>query len=358
MIVPFLPLYLLELGANQNNIEFWTAVIFSVSFFVGGVMAPLWGKLADKKGQKSMSVRSSAMLCIAYLCGGIVVSPLQLLGMRVLQGFANGYLPSVLSRVSSFSPTDKLGSSLGFIQSSQLVGTVSGPLIGGVLAHLFGMRSSFFIAGTFLLIVFLVTAFVPGEEIAKNNEKQEKSSIVNDFKFTVKDKNLRELLSLFFLFSLVMLAIQPILSLYVGELIESREDMAFLCWNRLLFAFICRSIHCSFLGKFRAKTRFLSFHVLCFFRCGFFPIYPGICPINHISFRDRCQHGTIYRWYRSEHQCCSFPCHHPAISRARFRHDDDGRTIRMHVWTAFYPEPSFILSPLTYNFIFPALFYF
>ena len=70
MIVPFLPLYLLELGANQNNIEFWTAVIFSVSFFVGGVMAPLWGKLADKKGQKSMSVRSSAMLCIAYLCGG------------------------------------------------------------------------------------------------------------------------------------------------------------------------------------------------------------------------------------------------------------------------------------------------
>ena len=51
MIVPFLPLYLLELGANQNNIEFWTAVIFSVSFLVGGVMAPLWGKLADKKGR-------------------------------------------------------------------------------------------------------------------------------------------------------------------------------------------------------------------------------------------------------------------------------------------------------------------
>ncbi|WP_277296635.1 MFS transporter [Succinatimonas hippei] len=275
MIVPFLPLYLLELGANQNNIEFWTAVIFSVSFFVGGVMAPLWGKLADKKGQKSMSVRSSAMLCIAYLCGGIVVSPLQLLGMRVLQGFANGYLPSVLSRVSSFSPTDKLGSSLGFIQSSQLVGTVSGPLIGGVLAHLFGIRSSFFIAGTFLLIVFLVTAFVPGEEIAKNNEKQEKSSIVNDFKFTVKDKNLRELLSLFFLFSLVMLAIQPILSLYVGELIESREDMAFYAGIACSLPSFVGAFTAPFWGSFGQRRGFYLSMSCAFFGAAFFLFIQG-----------------------------------------------------------------------------------
>ena len=268
MIVPFLPLYLLELGANQNNIEFWTAVIFSVSFLVGGVMAPLWGKLADKKGQKSMSVRSSAMLCLAYLSGGIVVSPLQLLGMRILQGFANGYLPSILSRVSSFSPSDKLGSSLGFIQSSQLVGTVSGPLIGGVLAHLFGMRSSFFIAGAFLLIVFLVTALVPGEEVVKSNDKQEKSSIVADFKFTVQDKNLRELLSLFFLFSLVMLAIQPILSLYVGELIDSYEDMAFYAGIACSLPSFVGAFTAPFWGSFGQRRGFYLSMSCAFFGAG------------------------------------------------------------------------------------------
>ena len=78
MIVPFLPIYLLELGATDNNIEFWTALIFSISLLVGGIMAPVWGKLADNKGQKGMTVRSSAMLCLAYLCGGIVSSPFQL----------------------------------------------------------------------------------------------------------------------------------------------------------------------------------------------------------------------------------------------------------------------------------------
>ena len=227
MIVPFLPIYLLELGATDNNIEFWTALIFSISFFVGGIMAPVWGKLADNKGQKGMTVRSSAMLCLAYLCGGLVSSPLQLFGMRVLQGFANGFLPSVLSRVSSFSPKEKLGSSLGYIQSSQLIGTVSGPLIGGTLAHVFGFRASFFIAGAFLFLVFLVTLVVPDEKIEKTEHKEEKSTIFADFKFTVKDRVLRELLLLFFFFSMVMLAIQPILSLFVKQLVGTYDDVAF-----------------------------------------------------------------------------------------------------------------------------------
>lgn len=275
MIVPFLPLYLLDLGAGKDSIELWTAAVFSISFFVGGIMAPLWGKLADKKGQKSMSVRSSAMLCLSYLCGGIVASPLQLLGMRILQGFANGYLPSILSRVSSFSPPDKLGSSLGFIQSSQLVGTVSGPLIGGTLAHFFGMRASFFIAGAFLLFVFLVTIFVPGEEPVKADKKQEQSSILADFKFTIKDKELRELLTLFFLFSLVMLAIQPILSLYVGELIDSYEDMAFYAGIACSLPSFVGSFTAPFWGSFGQRRGFYLSMSCAFFGAAFFLFIQG-----------------------------------------------------------------------------------
>ena len=99
MCVPFLPIYLLDLGASEDNIEFWSTIVFSVSFLIGGIMAPIWGRLADKNGQKTMAVRSSFMLFFAYTLGGLVTTPLQLFFMRVLQGFANGFLPSVLSMV-------------------------------------------------------------------------------------------------------------------------------------------------------------------------------------------------------------------------------------------------------------------
>ncbi|MCX7779470.1 MAG: MFS transporter, partial [Negativicutes bacterium] len=43
MIIPFLPLYLLDLGADQTNISLWSGLIFSSTFFVSAVMAPYWG---------------------------------------------------------------------------------------------------------------------------------------------------------------------------------------------------------------------------------------------------------------------------------------------------------------------------
>ena len=155
MCVPFLPIYLLDLGASEDNIEFWSTIVFSVSFLIGGIMAPIWGRLADKNGQKTMAVRSSFMLFFAYTLGGLVTTPLQLFFMRVLQGFANGFLPSVLSMVSSLAPKDRLGPSLGVIQSAQLIGTVSGPIIGGSLAHFFGLRASFFIGSRMFTVTFL-----------------------------------------------------------------------------------------------------------------------------------------------------------------------------------------------------------
>lgn len=229
MCVPFLPIYLLDLGASEDNIEFWSTIVFSVSFLIGGIMAPIWGRLADKNGQKTMAVRSSFMLFFAYTLGGLVTTPLQLFFMRVLQGFANGFLPSVLSMVSSLAPKDRLGPSLGVIQSAQLIGTVSGPIIGGGLAHFFGLRASFFIAGAALFFVFIITTFlVPSDKNENNAKAASSSSILGDIKLSFEDLAIRELLLLFFAFNAVMVAIQPILSLYVAELSGSLENVELL----------------------------------------------------------------------------------------------------------------------------------
>ena len=228
MCVPFLPIYLLDLGAPEEHIELWSAAVFAVSFLIGGTMAPVWGRLADKNGQKTMAVRSSILLCLSYTVGGLVASPLQLLGMRVLQGFANGFLPAVLSMASSMAPKDKLGSSLGVIQSAQLVGTVSGPLIGGTLAHLFGIRASFLLAGAALFAVFIINIFMPSDKNAGNQTSAAHSSILSDLRYSFTEVSIRELLLLFFCFNAVMVAIQPILTLYVAELSGSLDNVEIL----------------------------------------------------------------------------------------------------------------------------------
>ena len=52
MLIPFLPTYLInELGVTSDNVNMWSGIIFSVTFIVSAVMAPIWGKLSDKKGR-------------------------------------------------------------------------------------------------------------------------------------------------------------------------------------------------------------------------------------------------------------------------------------------------------------------
>lgn len=224
--IPFLPVYLLELGAPESEIEFWSAIVFSSCFFIAAVMAPVWGKISDNKGKKGMALRSSIMLCLTYTCGGLVTAPIQLLGVRILQGFANGYLPVILSMVSSQSPKDKLGTSLSFIQSAQLVGTVSGPLMGGALAQFFGYRASFLIAGAALALVVLITWLTP-DNSAKTDANAPKTTIFQDLKYCIVTPSVREILAIFFIFNMVMLAIQPLLSLFVAKLTGGYDDVAF-----------------------------------------------------------------------------------------------------------------------------------
>ncbi len=226
MVVPFLPIYLLNLGASEDNVELWAAAVFSICFLIAGTVAPVWGRLADKSGQKLMAARAALLLSLSYGIGGLVASPLQLFFVRVLQGFANGYLPSILSMISSTSPRDRIGYALGVLQSSQLAGTVSGPLLGGILAHTFGIRASFFTAAIALGCIFCITVLTPSDKSAaeKAAAKTDRSTILDDLKACWQDKKILELLLIFFFFNLLMVAIQPILALFVAELAGGFED--------------------------------------------------------------------------------------------------------------------------------------
>ena len=58
MIIPFLPLFLLDIGVSQKDVSMWSGAVFSVTFLVAAVMAPYWGRRADKSGKRKMVLRA------------------------------------------------------------------------------------------------------------------------------------------------------------------------------------------------------------------------------------------------------------------------------------------------------------
>ena len=216
MVIPFLPLYLIELGVDQSDVAVWSGVVFSSTFLVAAVLAPYWGRKADHMGKKRMLIRAGIGLSLSYFLGSLVSNPYELLGMRILQGVANGFVPAAYSIVASSAPEEKMGASLGFMQAGLLCGGILGPLLGGTLSHLYGMRESFVISA-FTIFLATVAAWRLVEE-PQSALKPKASSIKEDIKAALSNRVLVHLLLLLLLVQMTTMVLQPLITLYIAEL--------------------------------------------------------------------------------------------------------------------------------------------
>ena len=223
MIVPFLPLYLLDMGVSQDNVKLWAGAVFASAFLVAGLMAPYWGRRADHHGKRRMIIRAGISLGIAYFAGAWVRNPVELICVRIFQGFASGFVPASMALVASSAPPEKMGFCMGVMQTALVVGGIIGPLMGGTLSHLFGMRMSFIISA---LIIFAGTAAVAG--LVTEPERTvvpKKTSLVEDLKAAYHNKVLVRMLGLLFIVQIVSMTLQPLMALYVAELQGTMEGV-------------------------------------------------------------------------------------------------------------------------------------
>lgn len=255
MLIPFLPMYLIrELGVPQSDVKMWSGVVFSVTFLIGGIMAPIWGKMTDKHGKKPMAIRSGLGLALSYLLGGLVTSPEQMVGVRILQGFAAGLWSVCLAIATSSVPVGKLGMSLGILQSGLTAGNVIGPLIGGVLASMFGMRTSFYLGGAVLFMITLVFWFYipepPGSKASKEEAANEPATAL------LKNAPIREALICSGIVQMVILLIQPIISLYVEKLYHGTDNIIFVAGLVFSLVGIASAMTAPFWGRFGQNRGF------------------------------------------------------------------------------------------------------
>src|SRR5277367_210771 len=148
LLLPFLPLYVAELGVTgEAAIVQWSGIAFSATFFAAALIAPLWGRLADRYGRKLMLVRASLGMATAMSLMGMAHNVWELVGLRLFAGFAGGYSSGATILVATQTPKQRSGWALGMLNSGIMAGSLVGPLIGGTLPPLIGIRATFWLAG-------------------------------------------------------------------------------------------------------------------------------------------------------------------------------------------------------------------
>ena len=152
-IVPLLPRYADRLGLSSFEIGI---VVASYAVAVLAVAIPA-GRASDRLGKRTMTVTSVAGMAVATVLFVFASSFPALVAARFLQGAASGVAWSAgLAWLSEASPPAERAGTVARMTTGASAGLVAGPMIGGVLGHVIGIRSSF------LLIAVVCAASASG----------------------------------------------------------------------------------------------------------------------------------------------------------------------------------------------------
>nr|WP_235204997.1 MFS transporter [Pseudomonas syringae] len=220
LLLPFLPLYVEQLGVDDPAaVVLWSGTTYGATFLSAALTAPLWGRLGDRYGRKLMLIRASLGMAVAMSLIGLAQTVWQLLLLRLLAGLLGGYASGATILVATQTPKARSGWALGVLSSGIMAGSLAGPLIGGVLPPLIGIRNTFFLAGGVIFITFLATLLLLREMPRKAPSRATDSALPAVVKLSGEQR--RMITCMFVVASLVMfstMSVEPIITVYLRQL--------------------------------------------------------------------------------------------------------------------------------------------
>jgi DHA1 family multidrug resistance protein-like MFS transporter len=145
---------------DPARVALWSGLLAGVTPAVSGMLAPWFGRLADRFGRKAMLIRSLVAFIITIVAMGLVTSVEQLLVARLVQGFFAGFTPMAMALASVSAPRERVPAAIGIVQSAQLLSVAAGPAVGGYVASRFGIRYAYFATAAFCALALLALLFL------------------------------------------------------------------------------------------------------------------------------------------------------------------------------------------------------
>jgi MFS family permease len=218
LVMPFLPLYFQQLGVHDvGDIALWSGLSLGVTPAVTALMAPLWGRLADRVGRKIMIERSLVSFVLVMSAMAFVTKAWHVFALRAIQGLFAGYGALALTMAADVAPRDRMAFAIGTVQTAQRLGPALGPVIGGTLAQILGLRHAFFVtAGFYVVALVLVFTMYREPPLHAHAEAAREGRVT--FRSVLAFENVILLIAVVFGLTFVDRSLGPVLPLYIAEL--------------------------------------------------------------------------------------------------------------------------------------------
>ncbi|GAB3617213.1 hypothetical protein GCM10027416_17700 [Okibacterium endophyticum] len=148
-----LPVIISDLDGDQAA---FTWVVTS-TLLATTVSTPIWGKLADLFNRKLLIQLALVIFVLGSALAGFSQDTATLIGFRVLQGLGAGGLMALSQIIMAdiISPRER-GRYAGLFSAVMGIGTIGGPLLGGVLTDTLGWRWNFFVGVPFAIVAIVL----------------------------------------------------------------------------------------------------------------------------------------------------------------------------------------------------------
>ena len=253
IVMPFLPLYISELGVGDvGEIAMWSGLTLGATPAVTAISAPLWGRVGDRYGSKLLVIRSLAAFVLTKGAMAFVTAPWQLVALRGLLGVFAGYGALTMSMAAESVPRDEMPRAIGFVQMGQRLGPALGPIVGGMLAPIVGLRRAFLVTAAFYLVALVMIAVFYREPRTRHARAAGRSltSVARELAAT---PGFLLALAVIFTLQTVDRSFSPILPLFVEQLGIASDRVATVSGVLFSLVAICAAIGHKLAGGLMAR---------------------------------------------------------------------------------------------------------
>jgi MFS family permease len=218
LVMPFLPIYLQQLGVSDvGEIALWSGLCLGVTPAVTALMSPLWGRVADRFGRKILVERSLVSFVVVMAAMAFVTKAWHVFALRVVQGLFAGYGAMSITMAADSAPKDRTAYAIGVVQTAQRLGPALGPVIGGTVAQIVGIRRAFFVTSGFYFVALVIVFFMYRERHPEPASESRKDQRVT-FRSVLAFENFILLILVVFGLQFVDRSFGPVLPLFIAQL--------------------------------------------------------------------------------------------------------------------------------------------
>src|SRR3954471_6792859 len=265
MLTPIMPLFLPVLGVESASaIAVWAGILNGITSLIAAFASPLWGTVADRHGRKLMLLRSSLAIGLFTALMGAADNVWQFFAFRALMGVFAGFSSAAIALGASQVPEDRLGYSLGWLSTGQLVGSLVGPIISGILADMTGSyRVPFYVTSATIFLAMGLAWFTVREEFSRPALGTARRGTFSSLFALVTTP---ALLALFFVLLMAQFGVrtvQPIVTLYVKEMVGNLPNLATLAGIAFSITGLANVISAPFLGNRSDRIGYRRVLLIC-----------------------------------------------------------------------------------------------